>query len=134
MHAAPDLAQKWSFKMYAQHLRARFVGFMLRGDIFGDALAAAANIIRAGGYGSGHERSGAVTSNGFGDNAQGFRRAFHHIASACAMDVHVNESGNGGFIGGVDFSGIVRDAHSFARADQFDDAIAHEYPGIGDFT
>src|ERR1700732_707397 len=62
MHAAPDLAQKWSFEMYAQHLRARFVRFMLRGDIFGDALAAAANIIRAGSHRGGHQRSGAVTS------------------------------------------------------------------------
>src|ERR1700675_726216 len=134
MHAAPDLAQKWSFEMYAQHLRARFVGFMLRGDIFGNALAAAANIICAGGYRGGHERSGAVTSDGPGDNAQRLRGAFHHIAPAGAVDVHVDESGNGGFVGSVDFSSIVRDVHPFARADKFDDAVAHEYSGIRDFA
>ena len=67
------IRQKWSFKMNAQHFRARFVGFMLGGDIFGDAFAAAANIVRTGGYGGGDKRSGAVTSEGSGDNAQRFR-------------------------------------------------------------
>src|ERR1700688_220254 len=108
MHTAPDLAQKWSFKMYAQHLRARFVRLMLGGDVFGDAFAAAANIVGAGGYCGGHERSSAAPSDGLGDNAQCFRRAFHYIASAGAVDVHVDESGNGGFISGGDFREIGR--------------------------
>src|SRR6202790_1769824 len=108
MHAAPELVQKWSFEMYAQHLSARLVRFVLHGNIFRDSLGAPANIFRAGGHCGGYEGSGAVTSEGLSYNAQRFRRGFHYIAPACAVDVHIDESGNCGFILGGDFSSTVR--------------------------
>src|ERR1700730_6289451 len=134
MYAASELAQKWSFEMYAQHLSARLVRVMLHGDIFGNALGAPANIIRASGHRGGHEGSSAVTSEGLGDNVQRFRRGFHHIAPTGAVDVHIDESGNGGFICGGDFSGAVREVHPFTWADQFDDPVAHEYSSVRDIA
>jgi len=68
-----------------------------------------------------------------GDRGQCFRTAFHYIAPARSVDVHVDKAWNRGLLGRQNFQGSNGQAHSLAGPDSFDYAIANQDSCINDF-
>ena len=106
---------------------------MLLRDVSGDSFDGAESFVRAGGYRGGDERSGAVFRDFASDGAQRAAASFHDVVAAGAVDVHVEEAGDGGLVGGANFLRSRGQAHSRARADGFDHVFANQDARIVDF-
>ena len=133
MNAAARGTDEWTFVVDSEDFGASFVGFVLRGDEASDAFDAAAGIFRTCGHRRRDERSGAVTRDHASDGRHRVVGAFHHVVAAGAVDVHVDEAGNGGQMRGFHFFGAGGEAHALARADRFDHAVADEDSRVWNF-
>jgi len=109
------------------------IGLVLAGNVAGDAFRAAADGFGAGGDRGGDKGSGAMR----GDHARhGFERVlggFHDVMAPRAVNVHIEEAGDGDFVRGDDFARARGQGHRAARPDGFDYAVAKENRGIGNF-
>src|SRR6267378_5243440 len=125
MNTAALSADERSLKMNSQDFGAGFIGFVLLPDVGGNTFDGAKGLLRAGGNRGGDKGRGAVLRDLAGDNSQCFRAAFHYVVAAGAVNVNINETGDGGFFGGADFLRTRGQAHSGAGADGFDHALAN---------
>src|SRR5260370_28321381 len=87
MNSAALLVEKGSLEMDAQDLRAWFIRFALLSDEPGDSLDGTKSLVRAGGYGGGKERRGALFPDLTGDGAQRGVSALPDLLGARAMDM-----------------------------------------------
>src|ERR1700730_14033314 len=98
MHTAASLVEERPFVMNAEHFRTGIVGFELLSYEARDPFDAAAGVIRAGRHGSSDEGRCSMARERAGDYGHSFVGAFHDVVTACAMDVDVDESRNGGLL------------------------------------
>ena len=69
-----------------------------------------------------------------GDRSQCFRAALHDVVAAGAVNVNINETGDGRPFGSADFLRSRRQAHPRAGADRFDHALPNQDPCLVDFS
>src|SRR5256885_6802057 len=103
MHSTPGLIEKWTLIVNPQDFCSWFVGLELMTDVSRDAFDAPAGIIRRGGDCGRHERGRTVSRNRARHRGQSLVGPFHNIVATGAVDVHVDESWHGGFVGCFDF-------------------------------
>src|SRR5260370_20911678 len=94
MNSAALLVEKGSLEMDAQDFRARFIRFALLSDEPGDSLDGTKSLVRAGGYGGGDERRGAIFRDLAGAGGQPGGIAPHVGVVAGAVHIHVHKSRN----------------------------------------
>ena len=127
-------AEEGAFEVKAENFGARVRRFVLRRDVARDAFDGAQSVIGRRGNGGGEEGSGAELGDFSGDGGEGFVVAFHNVAAAGAVDVDVDETGDGGGIFGADFLCAGRKSDAGAIADGFNCAVADENAGGGNFS
>ncbi len=136
MDAAPQLADEWSFEMNSQNFcRWSRVGPFERltvVNIAGDRRQAADGFFRRRGDGGGDDRSGAEARHGFGDPAQRFGSAFHHVMAARAVNVYVHKSGRNDHAGGDAIVSAGGDFHFIAMSDRGDFPVFDNHDPVGD--
>src|SRR6266404_2552102 len=96
MHAAANFVDEWPFIVNAKDFRSWLKGLELSSDVARHSFDAATGVVGASGYGGSQKRGRAVTRERFCHRGHGLLGAFHYIVAAGAMDVDVDESGNGG--------------------------------------
>src|SRR5258708_24688663 len=133
MHATADFVDEWAFVVDAQDFRSWLKGLELSSDIERHSFDAATGVVGAGGYGSSQKRGRAMTRERFCHHGHGLLGAFHYIVAPGAMDVDVDESGNGGLAACGDFRYSGRQADVLTGADGFNHAVSNQDSGIGDF-
>src|SRR6266404_8029342 len=134
MNAAALLADEGSFKMNPEDFSAGFLRFALLRDVRRDSLDGTKGLVDAGGDRGGHQGGGAELRDFAGDRSQCFRAALHDVAAAGAVNVNINETGDGGLFGSADFLRSRGQAHPRAGPDRFDHALANHDPSIVDFS
>src|SRR5260370_3615873 len=133
MNSAALLVEKGSLEMDAQDRRAWFLRFALLSDEPGVSLDGTKSLVRAGGYGGGNERRGAIFRDLTGDGAQRGVSALHDVVAAGAMDMHVNKSGNGCLVGRANFLRPGGQSHPRARPHGLNHAFANQDARIVNF-
>ena len=124
-------------------LRDGFPGFLRREsnealerltvvNVAGDGRQAADGFFWRRGDGGGDDHSGAETRHGFGDQAQRFGSAFHHVMAAGAVDVYVHKSGHHDHAGGDAIVSAGGDFNFVAMSDRGDFPVFDDHQSVGD--
>ena len=111
--------------MNSQHFCARFVGFVLLSDVSRDSLDRTESLLRAGGNRGCDESSGAIFRDFARNGAQCGVSSFHDVVAAGAVNVYVDEAGNGCLVGCANFPRPRGQSHSRARSDGFNGVFAN---------
>src|SRR5215471_21781703 len=108
MHATPHGIDEGAFKMDAENFRAATIGLVLSGDVVRDSFRAAADRVWACRYGSGKERSGAVSRQRTCHCFESIAGTFHNVVAPGAVNVHIKKTRRSGFIRDDNFPGASR--------------------------
>jgi hypothetical protein len=134
VNAAALFAKEWPFKVDAENLCTRAVGFVLRANVAGNTFDGSASIVGIGGDSSRQNGSGTELSELCGYSAKSIFVAFHDVAAARAVNVHVNKAGNRGGVLRADFLRAGGESEIRAGSDGFDFAVANENTGARNFS
>src|SRR5215469_17387681 len=124
MYSATGSVDKRPLKVDSQDFGPRFLRRVLLRDVQGDSRRRTGSVVGAGSDGRGEKRSRAKLRYLPGHRRKRIARPFHEVTSASAVDMNVQESGNGRFIGRRHFPGAGGQVQAVPRPDGLDNVVA----------
>src|SRR5579864_6235082 len=113
--------------------RCRLAGVGGACDVTRDVFEAAARFVGRRGDRGRHKGSGSVTRDCLRDGGESFLGGRHHIVSARAVDVNVDETWNQGHVARKDFLLARWEIRFVAAAYTSDFSVFHDDDGVADF-